>query len=371
MKRSHGFDAGADLGGGDFANWDIFHPNGDPTADLMPLAPVSSALPGDAIRLGVLPSGLDAGPPADLTAFDPASGLASLVNPIAPGEHLANSVVGPNGATAAQVLQALNDTNRGVDGSGIKVGVLSDSFNDKGGAAMDEATGMLPSAPYIQVLKDLPSGGTDEGRAMMQIVYDIAPGASLAFYTADSSEQDFANGILALAAAGCKVICDDVSYFDEPFFQNGVVAQAIQTVEAEGVTYITSAGNEASNGYQAAWSPISGSFVLAGQMISLTDAQNFGGTPFQKITVNSEGTGINIPLLLEWDQAYGTVSGSTADLEILVYNSSGQLLGTVTNAADGEPTNPWVGIRLPQTGTSTFSYYIAIENLHPAPPTRA
>jgi hypothetical protein len=30
-----------------------------------------------------------------------------------------------------------------------------------------------------------------------------------------------------------------VSYFDEPFFQNGVVAQAIQTVEAEGVTYVT------------------------------------------------------------------------------------------------------------------------------------
>jgi hypothetical protein len=59
---------------------------------------------------------------------------------------------------------------------------------------------------------------------MMQIIHDIAPGADLAFYTAFYSEQDFANGILALAAAGCKVIVDDVSYFDEPFFQNGVVA---------------------------------------------------------------------------------------------------------------------------------------------------
>ncbi len=34
----------------------------------------------------------------------------------------------------------------------------------------------------------------------------------------------------------------DVSYYDEPFFQEGVVAQAIQTVEAEGVTYVTAAG---------------------------------------------------------------------------------------------------------------------------------
>ena len=199
---------------------------------------------------------------------------------------------------------------------------------------------------------------------MMQIVHEIAPGASLAFYTADFSEQDFANGILALASAGCKVICDDVSYFDEPFFQNGVIAQAIQTVEAEGVTYITSAGNEGSNGYQAAWSPISGSFLINGQTIALTDAQNFGGTPFQAITVNSEGTGTQIPLLLEWDQAYGTVSASTPDLEILVYNSSGQLVATATNAGDGEPTNPWVGIRLPNTGTATATYYVAIENLH-------
>jgi hypothetical protein len=71
-----------------------------------------------------------------------------------------------------------------VNGSGIKVGVLSDSFNDLGGAAADEADGALPSS--VQVLKDLPgTSGTDEGRAMMQIIHDIAPGASLAFYTAD------------------------------------------------------------------------------------------------------------------------------------------------------------------------------------------
>ena len=41
----------------------------------------------------------------------------------------------------------------------------------------------------------------DEGRAMLQIVHDVAPGASLAFYTGDNSEADFANGIGALAAA--------------------------------------------------------------------------------------------------------------------------------------------------------------------------
>jgi hypothetical protein len=265
---------------------------------------------------------------------------------------IADSVVGPGGATAAQVQQALDESGLSVNGSGVRVGVLSDSFNDLGGAAADEADGALPSAANIDVIKDLAAGGTDEGRAMMQIIHDIAPGASLAFYTAFDSEQDFANGILALAAAGGKVIVDDVSYFDEPFFQNGVVAQAIQTVEAEGVTYVTAAGNEASNGYQSAWVPISGTY----NGTTLTDAESFGGSLVQTITINTEGTGSDVPLLLEWNQAYGQ---ATSDLEMLVFNSSGKLIGTATNASSGEANNPWVEYDFSQSGT----YYVAIENL--------
>ena len=258
--------------------------------------------------------------------------------------------VGAGGATAAQVQLALDESGLSVNGSGIRVGVLSDSFNDLGGASADEASGALPSAANIDVIKDLTSGGSDEGRAMMQIIHDIAPGASLAFYTAFDGEQDFANGILALAAAGCKVIVDDVSYFDEPFFQNGVVAQAIQTVEAEGVTYVTAAGNDASNAYQAAWTPTSGTY----DGVHLTDAESFGGSLVQTVTVGANSS-YDVPLLLEWNQAYGA---ATSDLEVLVF-SGGRLLGGATNASQGEPTNPWIGLDLPGGAT----YQIAIENL--------
>jgi hypothetical protein len=259
--------------------------------------------------------------------------------------------VGAGGATAAQVQQALDESGLSVNGTGIKVGVLSDSFNNLGGAATDEADGALPFASAVQVIKDLASGGTDEGRAMMQIIHDIAPGSSLAFYTAFDSEQNFANGILALASAGSKVIVDDVSYSDEPFFQNGVVAQAIQTVEAEGVTYVTAAGNDGSNGYQAAWSPISGTF----DGHALTDAESFGGSLVQTVTINTEGTGDLVPLVLEWNQAYGA---ATSVLEILVFHN-GSLVGTATNQTGGEPTNPWVEYDFAASGT----YQIAIENL--------
>src|ERR1700735_2128239 len=165
-----------------------------------------------------------------------------------------------SGAVTSQGDYAQNSdlvrSDNSLDGSGITVGVLSDSYDcypvyaangvPAGGptgyanngftttAAGDMATGDLPAS--VTVIEDatcmnygaptqLPFG--DEGRAMMQIVHDVAPGASLAFYTAENSEADFANGIGKLAAAvaaggaGAKVIADDVGYLDEPIFQGG------------------------------------------------------------------------------------------------------------------------------------------------------
>jgi FG-GAP-like repeat/Subtilase family len=314
-----------------------------------PFSAEASASPGAAPETVVGHQTSHSGPDA-VAPTESASDLAHLENSAA-GSPIVNSTVGPGGATAAQVQQALDENGLSVNGSGIKVGVLSDSFNDLGGAATDEADGALPSASNIDVIKDLGSGGTDEGRAMMQIIHDIAPGASEAFYTAFDSEQDCANGILALAAAGSKVIVDDVGYFDEPFFQNGVVAQAIQTVEAEGVTYVTAAGNDASNGYQAAWTPISGSF----DGTFLTDAESFGGSLVQTVTINTEGTGDDVPLVLQWNQPYGA---ATSDLEIVVFHN-GILYGEFSNINAGQELhNPLVVVHLP-SGT----YQVAIENL--------
>src|SRR5262249_28265711 len=67
--------------------------------------------------------------------------------------------VGPDGATPAQVRQAVNGATLPTTGAGIKVGVMSTSFNNLGGAATDEMDGALPPAANIQVLKDLASGG--------------------------------------------------------------------------------------------------------------------------------------------------------------------------------------------------------------------
>ena len=136
----------------------------------------------------------------------------------------------------------------GINGSGLKIGVLSDSANATGALNAAQLSGDMPptcpaGSPCFTMVQDN-ANGADEGLAMMEIVYDMAPGASLFFATADQSEASFAQNILNLRAAGCDIIIDDVFYIDEPVFQDGIVAQAVNSVTADGALYFSSAGNE-------------------------------------------------------------------------------------------------------------------------------
>jgi len=144
--------------------------------------------------------------------------------------------------------------NLGIDGAGVKIGVLSDSYNANDEASNDIQDGDLPPEYRIDVLDD-PSSGFDEGRAMMQLIHDVAPGADMAFHTAFGGRANFAQGIKDLADAGADVTVDDVGYFTEPFFQNGPIAQAVNTVASNGVPHFASAGNSADQSYESdSWS---------------------------------------------------------------------------------------------------------------------
>jgi hypothetical protein len=199
-----------------------------------------------------------------IEAWVPASALAGIakskgVLAVVPSSPMVTDV----GLVDSQgVVQHRVDQVEGVDGDGITVGVMSDSYDTNAApnsAATDIASGDLPgtgnpagnSEPVV-VLQDSPNG-TDEGRAMLQIVHDMAPKARLGFATANGGEVNFANNIRALAGfpdapnaqAGFEadVIVDDIIYLAEPFFQDGIVAQAVDEVAAAGVSYFSSAGN--------------------------------------------------------------------------------------------------------------------------------
>ncbi len=126
-----------------------------------------------------------------------------------------------------------------LDGAGQKVGILSDSCSEER-VTLSSLTGDLPP-DGVEILADTP--GSDEGAAMAELVHDVAPGADLVFHTAFISESDFADGIIKLAQAGSTVIVDDVIYFAEPFYMNGIVAQSATAVVDAGIPYFSAAGN--------------------------------------------------------------------------------------------------------------------------------
>ena len=234
-----------------------------------------------------------------------------------------------------------------VDGSGVKVGILSDSYNNLGSAAIGVAHGELPGPanPFgyktpVQVLSDLDSTGTDEGRAMMEIVHDVAPASTLAFYTADNGQADFANGIIQLARHGCQVIGDDVAYFAEPFFQDGIIAQAVDEVKSHGVTYFSAAGNESIKAYASPYQP--SNFAPFGPEAGT--AHNFSGPGdppryFQPVYIPTGG-GILIASF-QWDQSSFSASGvgDSTDMDILLLDGAGNVVaaGASDNIASGDP----------------------------------
>jgi hypothetical protein len=138
----------------------------------------------------------------------------------------------------------------GVTGAGIKIGIISDSFDALGGAADDVAQGALPAG--VVDLADVPL--TDEGRAMAQLIHTIAPGASIVFYSGDANlsstvdgSQSIALAVEALQAEGCNVIVDDLGAPDEPDVGSSL-ENAINDAVASGVVYVTAAGNDRLNG---------------------------------------------------------------------------------------------------------------------------
>lgn len=209
-----------------------------------------------------------------------------------------------------------------LDGRGIKIGVISDSFNQLGGADEDVASGDLPGRnnPFgykkpVKVLKES-KAGTDEGRAMLQIINDIAPGAELLFHTAYDSrtgvtESSFAAAVRALVSAGADIIVDDIG-FSTTLFQDGLTAQTVTEVTNQGVAYFSAVGNDSSRSYEDTFRP-SNTFSFRGIVYEAHDFDPGSGVDlFQDISLD---VGASIAPLLGWDQPIGKIS---SDMELFL-----------------------------------------------------
>ena len=248
-----------------------------------------------------------------------------------------------------------------VDGSGVTIGVISGSYNFLGGASTDIASGDLPG--NVTVLKEgAPLGGEDpddEGRAMMQLIHDIAPEARLLFHTAGDSEAELATAIRALANAGANIIVDDIVFTSQPFFQDGLAAQAVNEVVNRGVAYFSAAGNDGRDAYQSNFRD-SGISFSSGQLPLTSTARVFidrfdGGTAhdfdpgpgidiFQRFTLDP---GERFQVNFQWDQPFASVSpgrGAANDIDIYVLNAAQNTVvgGSGANNIGGDPIEQFV-----------------------------
>jgi uncharacterized repeat protein (TIGR01451 family) len=153
---------------------------------------------------------------------------------------------------------------------------------------------------------------------MMEIVYDLAPGASLFFATGDGGPANFAQNILNLRSAGCNIIIDDLRYLNESPFQDGIVARAVNTITASGGLYFSSVGNVGNlkDGTSGTWE---GDFMDGGTAGPPVDGKtgnvhSFGAANYNVVTQPGG------PVLLFWSDPLGA---STNDYDLYVLDTNG------------------------------------------------
>jgi hypothetical protein len=304
--------------------------------------------------------------PADLREVAAVDGVESVTEVLMPmtGADLEGPDSGANNTCATGtvdegVAQLKADTARSqfdVDGSGVKVGILSDSYDTKTTAskhaAQDVASNDLSGTTNtcgrttpVDVQHDFTctpvTSCLDEGRAMLQIVHDMAPGASLAFSTAEGGETTFADHIRELAASGADVIADDIIYLGEPMFQDGIIANAVNDVTNQGVAYFSMAfnsnriiaGNNANSWEAPAYRPTACPPAITTGGDCMDFDPGAGIDPTFNISMPSNAS---IKMGLDWAEPNNAVQ---TDMNMYLLDSGGNIV-MVDNPPPGGPLTP-------------------------------
>ena len=226
----------------------------------------------------------------------------------------------------------------GIDGQGITVGVISDGADS---ISSSQKTGDLPS----NVWKDPNLGGKgDEGTAMMEIVYDLAPGVKQLGFCGPNTTADFLTCLDDLNKnIGANIIVDDLAFPGGAMFSDDSFNTGIRSfVKAHPNTRLVAAtGNDATGYWQGSWTPLAVSTTVNG--VTYTQAEDFGGgAPYLQISVPK---GDKIAYLVEWNDPWDdkATTNDPNDYDVVVFNSATESTSTAVACNQGMNVSPLNG----------------------------
>jgi hypothetical protein len=252
----------------------------------------------------------------------------------------------------------------GVDGSGVRVGVISDGV---AGLAASQASGDLPTVNTASCDEGpgspTASGAGAEGTAMLEIVHDLAPGAQLWFghfgFGFDGTVLDFMQAVDCLAS-NADVVVDDIGWYNVgPYDGTSLVSQNVSDELNEAgnriKAYYTSVGNEGLSHYQGPYVDSGNTYEVFPDVWNL---QRFAADA----TTTDAGLGLDcgcadalflepgglVVVLLEWDD---TFAASGNDYDMFLFDG-GEVVSVGGDGQDGndDPTEVMAYINEGLTG---------------------
>lgn len=264
---------------------------------------------------------------------------------------------GPTYSLGAELLGALairKDPMLKLDGTGIRIGVISDGV-DALEAVFRGKNPEIPEARF-HVNHDF-SGGPlpgstnpgrgNEGIAMAEIIFDIVPKAEVYFSgvglppgaNPDDGVAAFLGALDYFRKNNVQIIVEDVEFFQEPWFEMGTIAQAVQQLVADDkILFITAAGNNNGKHYRSQFDPYPD--MSGDEAIFLH--QFIPGQPYLPITIPP---GETFRVDLQWSQPFLTPS---AAFEISIIDSVTRMnLGTSASSEANRPAQRTVSVTNP------------------------
>ncbi len=274
--------------------------------------------------------------------------LEHIIGMRAPEISLPN--IGPLSQEGPEVTGAVAWHKLGIDGDGIRVGVIDPEF----GGFLDLANRTLPPADEIVTLQDaavLNAMSGQHGTACAEIIHAMAPDARLYFAKLDG---DFAIGLRRavdwLLQNDVHIISMSASSVIGPMDGSGTLAEIVNYATGRGVVWVNAAGNSAKSHLT----------------MTFTDDDDdgyhdFNDEGFPLLPIESGASGW---IALNWDDSWRGGASENYDLYLYASNADGsdlELVDSSRNVQSGKAIDkPYEDVGF--LGRSVEkTYYLAVQ----------